>query len=39
MFCRAFLSDARIESNQKTSAKTVIFVDKCVNHHGLGGLC
>ena len=28
MFCRGFLSDARIESNQSTSAKTVIFLDK-----------
>jgi hypothetical protein len=37
MFFRGFISNARIESNQEVSAKTVIFIDKSVNNHGLGG--
>jgi hypothetical protein len=37
MFFRGFISNARVESNQETSAETVIFLDKCGDNHGLGG--
>jgi hypothetical protein len=32
-----FLSDARIHDLSKSSIKTVIFLDKCGNNHGLRG--
>jgi hypothetical protein len=35
--CRDFLSDARIHEKSKSIAKTVIFLDKCRNNHGLSG--
>jgi hypothetical protein len=36
-FCRDFLSKSRIQEKSKSSTKTVIFLDKCLNNHDLGG--